>query len=102
MHSSSTGNYRYSLRISKHRKTLLIHSLKTFVMKQNMGIIDRVFRISVAAFLGILYFGGYITGLTGIIAVIIATVFLLTSIAGNCPLYALFGVSTCKNNNRAR
>ena len=66
-------------------------------MKKNMGVIDRIFRVCVAAFLAVLYFRGYVSGLTGIIAIVVAVVFLLTSIVGNCPLYSLFGISTCRS-----
>lgn len=64
-------------------------------MKKNMGNADRIVRILVAAVLAGLYFGGILTGTLGLILVIVAGVFLLTSLVGNCPLYSLIGVNTC-------
>ncbi len=64
-------------------------------MKKNMGNADRIVRILVAAVLAGLYFGGVLTGTLGLILVIVAGVFLLTSLAGNCPLYSLTGINTC-------
>jgi len=64
-------------------------------MKKNMGNADRIVRILVAAVLAGLYFGGIITGTIGLILVIVAGVFLLTSLAGVCPLYSLIGVNSC-------
>lgn len=60
-----------------------------------MGNADRIVRILVAAVLAGLYFGGIITGTIGLILVIVAGVFLLTSLAGVCPLYSLIGVNSC-------
>lgn len=65
-------------------------------MKQNMGKLDRGIRIIIALILVILYFMNVITGTIGIIALVIAGMFLITSILGNCPPYGLFGINTCK------
>ncbi|MFN3379592.1 MAG: DUF2892 domain-containing protein [Runella zeae] len=64
-------------------------------MKPNMGGIDRGIRLIVAAIAVILYFTGILTGTLGIIALVIAGIFTLTSIVSFCPLYALFGLNTC-------
>ncbi len=64
-------------------------------MKPNMGGIDRGIRLIVAAIAVILYFTGTLTGTLGIIALVVAGVFTLTSIISFCPLYALFGLNTC-------
>lgn len=61
-----------------------------------MGSFDRVARILVAAIIVVLYFAGTITGIFGIILMILAGVFVLTSLLGTCPLYMPFGFSTCK------
>ena len=42
-----------------------------------------------------LYFTGTVSGTVGIVLLVLAGVFLLTSIFGVCPLYSLFGVNTC-------
>jgi len=63
-------------------------------MKRNMGTIDRIARVVLAAVVAILFFTGQITGTAAIILGILAVVFVLTSILGFCPLYLLFGIST--------
>ena len=66
-------------------------------MKKNMGTADRVLRTLVAAVIAILYFvTGTISGTFGIVLLVVAGVFLLTSFVSFCPLYAPFGLSTCK------
>jgi len=64
-------------------------------MKKNMGSADRIIRTIVAIVLGILYYTDVISGTLGLILVILAGVFLLTSLVSFCPLYAPFGISTC-------
>lgn len=68
-------------------------------MKKNMGTADRVIRIIVAAIVGVLYFQEIITGTLGIILLVLAGVFVLTSIISFCPLYAPLGIKTCSINN---
>lgn len=65
-------------------------------MKRNMSNLDRIIRIILAALFAYLYFGGIVTGVFGIILVVLAVVFVLTSIVGFCPLYALLKISTLK------
>lgn len=65
-------------------------------MKKNMGSADKAVRLIVAAALIGLYFADIITGITGIIAIVIATVFALTSFISFCPLYSPLGINTCK------
>lgn len=64
-------------------------------MKKNMGGADRIIRIIVAAIIGVLFFTGIISGTLGIILLVLAGVFVLTSFISFCPLYAPFGISTC-------
>ena len=73
-------------------------------MKKNMGSADRIIRTIVAVVLGILYYTDVISGTVGLVLVILAGIFLLTSLVSFCPLYAPFGISTCavkkaKENN---
>jgi len=63
-------------------------------MKGNMGALDRILRIIIAVVFGILYFAKVVTGTIGIILLVIAIIFLLTSLVGYCPLYSVIGVST--------
>lgn len=65
-------------------------------MKRNMGIIDRVLRIVVAITLGFLFVQGTISGVLGIVLMVVAGIFVLTSVVGMCPIYSLIGVKTCK------
>ena len=64
-------------------------------MKKNMGTADRVVRMIMAAIIVILYFANVLTGTLGVILLVLAGVFALTSIVSFCPLYAPFGLSTC-------
>lgn len=64
-----------------------------------MGTADRVIRFIVAAVIGVLYYTGTISGTLGIVLLVLAGVFVLTSFISFCPLYAPFGISTCPNKN---
>ena len=63
-------------------------------MKKNLGTIDKVIRILVAVVLAVLFFAKVITGTLGIILLVLAMVFVLTSLISFCPLYWPFGIST--------
>jgi hypothetical protein len=65
-------------------------------MKANMGSTDRIVRIILAVVVAVLYFTNVITGTLGTILLILAIVFLLTSLVSFCPLYLPFGLSTTK------
>lgn len=69
-------------------------------MKSNVGNTDKAVRISIAVLLAALYFTGTITGVLGVIALVVAGVFVLTSVVGFCPLYAIFGMSTCPRKTK--
>ncbi|PTX62674.1 Protein of unknown function (DUF2892) [Kordia periserrulae] len=64
-------------------------------MKKNMGAADRIIRVIIAAIVATLYFTDTITGTLGIILLVLAGIFVLTSFVSFCPLYAPFGISTC-------
>ena len=59
-----------------------------------MGSADRIIRIINAAIIGILYFTNVISGIFGLVLLILAGVFVLTSFMSFCPIYAPFGFST--------
>jgi len=65
-------------------------------MKKNMGSIDKVVRIIFAVLLIVLYFTNVISGTLGIVLLILAGIFLLTSLIGFCPLYLPFNLNTGK------
>ncbi|WP_041632969.1 DUF2892 domain-containing protein [Maribacter sp. HTCC2170] len=64
-------------------------------MKKNMGSTDKIVRILIAAIIAVLYFTNIIPGTLGIVLLVLAGVFVLTSLISFCPLYAPFGLSTC-------
>jgi len=64
-------------------------------MKKNMGVADRIIRVIIAAVVAVLYFTNVISGTLGIALLVLAGVFVLTSVVSFCPLYAPFGLSTC-------
>jgi len=65
-------------------------------MKKNMGSTDKIVRILIAAVIGYLFYTDVISGTLGIILMIFAIIFLLTSFVSFCPLYKLVGISSCK------
>jgi len=65
-------------------------------MKKNMGTTDRIIRFVIAAVIAILYFTNIITGTLGIVLLVLAGVFVLTSLISFCPLYTMVGLNTCK------
>ncbi len=65
-------------------------------MKANMGTTDKVIRIVLAAAIVGLYLGNIISGTIAIVGLAVVGIFVLTSLIGFCPLYAIFGLSTCK------
>ena len=67
-------------------------------MKKNMGGVDRIVRLLVAALIAVLYFAEVIYGTFGIILLVIAVIFFLTSLVSFCPLYVPFKLNTtCKD-----
>lgn len=65
-------------------------------MIKNMGSSDKIIRLILAIVFAVLYFAKIITGTLGIILIIIAVIFLVTSLVGFCPLYVPFKISTKK------
>ena len=66
-------------------------------MKQNVGNIDRILRVIVALILAVLYFSGIVSGTLGLVLLILAAVFLLTSLVSFCPLYLPLKINTRKS-----
>ncbi len=60
-----------------------------------MGNTDRLVRVIIAAIIAVLYFTNVVSGTLGLILLVLAGVFVLTSFISFCPLYAPFGISTC-------
>lgn len=64
-------------------------------MKANMGSSDRTIRIVLAVIMAALYFTGVVSGTLGIVLMVAAAVFALTSLVSFCPLYPILGINTC-------
>jgi len=69
-------------------------------MKKNIGTIDKVIRILVAVIIAVLYFTKVISGTPGIVLLVLAVVFVLTSLVSVCPIYLSLGLSTLKKEEK--
>ena len=65
-------------------------------MKKNMGTIDKLIRVLLAVVVAVLYFTHVISGILAIILLVIAGIFIVTSLVSFCPLYWPFKISTTK------
>jgi len=67
-------------------------------MKKNMGTMDKAIRIIIAIVFAALNYMGIISGTIGIVLLVLAGVFVLTSFVSFCPLYLPFGLNTSKKS----
>lgn len=67
-------------------------------MKKNVGNIDKIIRLSIAAIILVLFLTDVVTGTLGIVLLVLAGVFTLTSLIGFSPLYVPIGATTCKKD----
>lgn len=67
-------------------------------MARNMGTLDRGLRIVAALVLLWAAFGTAFAaaGILHWVLIAIAAVFILTALIGNCPLYSIVGIKTCR------
>ena len=65
-------------------------------MKKNMGVTDKRIRVFIAVLLFALYYFKVIEETLGMIGLGLALIFVITSFISFCPLYAPFGITTCK------
>lgn len=65
-------------------------------MKKNMGSTDKFVRLLVAVVVVYLAYSGTIPAPYAWVAYAVAAIFTLTSFVSFCPLYTLFGFSTCR------
>lgn len=70
-------------------------------MKKNMGNLDRLVRVLLAALFAYLYFSGTVSGTVGVVLLVLGGVFVATSLIRFCPLYTLVGLNTCPAKDRA-
>lgn len=62
---------------------------------RNESSLDRIVRIVIAVVaFGLAFFGG-LTGIAQIAALVVGAIMLVTAAVGFCPLYRVFGISTC-------
>ncbi len=68
-------------------------------MNTNMGKFDRAGRLVIAAVLAFIALGTSVLGggLLFWLALGIAAIFTLTAFVGNCPLYSIVGLKTCRD-----
>ncbi len=69
-------------------------------MKKNMGNADRIIRVIIATIVAVLYFNGTLSGTIGTVLIVLAAVFVLTSLVSFCPLYAPLGINTCSQKEK--
>ncbi len=65
-------------------------------MKTNMGKLDKTLRVMAAVTIFILFFEKIISGTVAIVLLVVAGIFLLTSLVGFCPIYKILGISSRK------
>ena len=65
-------------------------------MKKNMGSADKAIRLVITLVIVILAFTNVISGTLAWVLIILAAVFVLTSVFSFCPLYLPFGLNTGK------
>ncbi|WP_431158840.1 YgaP family membrane protein [Winogradskyella poriferorum] len=65
-------------------------------MKKNMSNTDKGIRTLIAVAVAALYYFNIIEGTLAYILMAVAIIFLITSLINFCPLYRVFGISTCK------
>lgn len=64
-------------------------------MKKNLSNADRLTRVLISAVIATLYLTNVISGTVGLVLLVLAGIFVATSLISFCPLYAIFGISTC-------
>ncbi len=69
--------------IEIHHKTTLEQ-----IMKKNLSSVERILRVFVALVVAIFYFTNQISGVAAAVLGVIAVAFIMTSLAGFCPIYA--------------
>jgi hypothetical protein len=63
-------------------------------MKKNMGALDKLIRLGFAILFVVLYLTKVITGTWGLVILLIALMFVVTSLVSFCPLYWPFGINS--------
>jgi len=74
--------------------------LKKNTMKNNIGNIDRIIRLLLAAVLITLFLANAIDGWLNYLLLAFSGVLILTSLMRFCPLYPIIGINTCQKKNK--
>jgi hypothetical protein len=74
-------------------------TVKSFNMKTNVGIYDQAVRTLLAIAIAALYYFKVIDGTAAQALLIVAGIFVLTSLFGFCPLYKLFHINTAERHS---
>jgi len=69
-------------------------------MKKNVGSVDKIIRLLLAAVFIILFFTHVVIGIFGYILLALAAIFILTSLFSFCPIWMMFGIKTCKTEKK--
>ena len=67
-------------------------------LKKNMSNTDRIVRLVIVALIAGLKYAGIISGTLATVLIVLAVIFVFTSIFLICPLYLPFKLSTRKEN----
>jgi hypothetical protein len=65
-------------------------------MKKNIGSADKIIRLLLAALFILLFIFNVVGGIFGYILLALAVILILTSLVNYCPIWAIFGIKTCK------
>ena len=65
-------------------------------MKINVGSIDKVIRIIIAVVAIYVAYTGMVASPWTFVLYAVAAIMVLTALAGRCPIFAIFGINSCK------
>ena len=65
-------------------------------MKKNVGSLERIIRIIVGVLALVLFFINYFSGILHWVALVVGIMMLFVAFTQSCPLYSIFGISSCK------
>lgn len=86
-------NYGY-IDLIKH--FINLHNQNLTKMKKNLGSTDKIVRYLIALIAVVLVYTETLTGWLSYVALAVGVVMLITALINFCPLYAVFGIKTCK------
>lgn len=69
-------------------------------MKKNVGNIDKIIRLILAIVLFALAYFNVVGGTLAIVAYVAGAIMLFTAFMKSCPLYSVFGFSSCPISNK--